>query len=173
MKKSRKVEALLGSLGPEKRVGGGAGPLSRSCYAGYFALFNAGRYYEAHDVLEHLWLLEGRDSPNYAFHKGLIQLAGAFVHMRLHHAQPGHPKHGGRLAPARRLLLLAEENLSRYPSRHSGIDLGPPLALCREYARQLDDGQENPWRPGGAPRLVPPEASPEGDGFPNWDLGVD
>src|SRR5262249_14188682 len=44
-------------------------------YLGYFRCFNAQQYYEAHDVLEHLWLKK-RDE-NYAFFKGLIQLAGA------------------------------------------------------------------------------------------------
>ena len=58
------------------------------CYLGYFACFNEQRYYEAHDVLEHLWLKEGRSAPDYAFHKGLIQLAGGFVHLKLQWAWP-------------------------------------------------------------------------------------
>ena len=31
------------------------------CYQGYFRCFNEGQYYEAHDVLEHLWLGNGRE----------------------------------------------------------------------------------------------------------------
>jgi hypothetical protein len=39
------------------------------CYSGYFTCFNVGDYYEAHDVLEHLWLECSDDNHN--FYKGL------------------------------------------------------------------------------------------------------
>src|ERR1041385_3444222 len=45
-------------------------------YLGYFECFNRQLYFEAHDVLEELWLTD-RNGPNGAFYKGLIQLAGA------------------------------------------------------------------------------------------------
>ena len=47
-------------------------------YLAYFECFNRQLYYEAHDVLEALWLVD-KHTPNGAFYKGLIQLAGAFV----------------------------------------------------------------------------------------------
>ena len=47
-------------------------------YLGYFECFNRQLFYEAHDVLEDLWLPD-RSGPNGNFYKGLIQLAGAFV----------------------------------------------------------------------------------------------
>ena len=50
-------------------------------YAGYFALFNQQKFYEAHDILEDLWLPD-RHGVNGSFYKGLIQLAGAFVHLQ-------------------------------------------------------------------------------------------
>jgi predicted metal-dependent hydrolase len=50
-------------------------------YAGYFDCFNRQLFYEAHEVLEHLWLKD-KYGPNGAFYKGLIQLAGAFVHLQ-------------------------------------------------------------------------------------------
>ena len=41
------------------------------CYQGYFrCCFNEGRYYEAHDVLEHLWLGGGRADANTPFTRG-------------------------------------------------------------------------------------------------------
>ena len=46
-------------------------------YAAYFHHFNRGDYYEAHDVLESLWLEGGRGAKSAAFYQGLIQLAGA------------------------------------------------------------------------------------------------
>lgn len=45
-------------------------------YSAYFHHFNRGDYYEAHDVLESLWLEQGRQAPSAAFYQGLIQLAG-------------------------------------------------------------------------------------------------
>ena len=51
-------------------------------FAGYFILFNEQKFYEAHDVLEDLWLPD-RHGPNGHFYKGLIQLAGAFVHLQI------------------------------------------------------------------------------------------
>ena len=63
-------------------------------YAAYFHHFNRGDYYEAHDVLESLWLEQGRKAESAAFYQGLIQLAGGFVHLRKHHEHPTHRVHG-------------------------------------------------------------------------------
>ena len=49
-------------------------------YRAFFRCWNEQRYYEAHDVLEQLWL--NTDSPDADFFKGLIQAAGAFVHLQ-------------------------------------------------------------------------------------------
>ncbi len=80
-------------------------------YLGYFDCFNRGLYFEAHEVLETIWLPQ-RGQANDRFYKGLIQLAGAFVHMQKQ-----------RLGPAAALLRLARENLSRYPQVHQRLDL--------------------------------------------------
>ena len=128
------------------------------CYLGYFECFNSQRYYEAHDVLEHLWLKEGRAAPDYAFYKGLIQLTGAFVHLKLQRAHPHHPKHGKRLAPARRLFLCAVGNLMPYGHRHLGLDLEIPIGLARRYAERLTTASEiNPWSPYVTPLLPVPK----------------
>jgi hypothetical protein len=68
-------------------------------YAAYFEYFNRELFYEAHDVLEQLWL-PIRKGPEGAFYKGLIQLAGAFVHLQKN--RPG---------PSAALLKLARHNL--------------------------------------------------------------
>ena len=75
MKKNDRISAYIGQLGADP------GLALDPCYQGYFKCFNAGAYYEAHDVLEHLWL-RTRDE-NHLFFKGLIQVAGAFVHLML------------------------------------------------------------------------------------------
>ena len=62
-------------------------------YLGFFECFNRQICYEA--VLEPLWL-EQRGRPEAALYKGLIQLAGAFVHLQKR-----------RLPPAAALFRLA------------------------------------------------------------------
>ena len=152
MKKSARIESFIEGLGLVQTTS------FDPCYLGYFECFNTQNYYEAHDVLEHLWLKDGRSAPDYAFYKGLIQLAGGFVHLKLQHANPTHPKHGKRLAPARRLLLRAVENIAPYGEHHHGLDLAAPLTLARSFAELLEKGGDsfNPWHPERAPRLPVP-----------------
>ena len=56
-------------------------------YLAYFECFNQQLFYEAHEVLEKIWLPD-RNGPNGAFYKGLIQMAGAFVHLQKNRPQP-------------------------------------------------------------------------------------
>ncbi|MFN2541831.1 MAG: DUF309 domain-containing protein [Chthoniobacterales bacterium] len=122
-------------------------------YRAYFQCWNEHRYYEAHDVLEQLWLKT--DSPDADFFKGLIQAAGAFVHLQKNFEQPSHPKHGRRLQPAVRLLRLAEKNLSIFAPRHHRLDVTALCRLLHEHAEQIvaSDYQTNPWSPETAPKL--------------------
>jgi predicted metal-dependent hydrolase len=150
MKKSARMAALVEALPLE------AGLAPDPCYQGYFRLFNAEEYYEAHDVLEHLWLANGRLDRNFAFYKGLIQVAGAFVHLQKQSARPGHAKDGRRLRPATRLFGLAVANLAGYGPRHLGLDVDALCALCAEYAAAIAaaDFTRNPWNAGNGPRLA-------------------
>ena len=91
-------------------------------YLAFFQCFNDEHFFEAHEVLEPLWL-EERGRPKAAFYKGLIQLAGAFVHLQKHFQHPLHAKHSKRLAPAVRLFRLAETNLAKFGRRHHGLDV--------------------------------------------------
>jgi hypothetical protein len=122
-------------------------------YTGFFACFNEQRYYEAHDVLEDLWLeTHGAD---HGYFKGLIQLAGAFVHLQKQRARPDHPKDGRRLHPAVRLLRLARRNLAPFGPSHLGFDVQRALDLATRTESAIVDGDfsANPWCPGKAPRL--------------------
>ena len=119
-------------------------------YLGYFECFNAGLFYEAHDVLEELWLAQRR-GPNDAFYKGLIQLAGAFVHLQKHTgARP-------RLRPAAALFRLARANLQAYVPVHERLDVERTLGLIDDWLARLDSGAPgvNPLGAGGAPKLLP------------------
>jgi predicted metal-dependent hydrolase len=95
-------------------------------YLGYFACFNRGRFFEAHDVLEELWL-PARRGPNGDFYKGLIQLAGAFVHLEKN-----------RLLPSAALFRLARTNLQKYPVRHEHFDVTAALALIANWLGWLE-----------------------------------
>ena len=113
-------------------------------YAGYFDLFNRQKFYEAHDVLEHLWL-EDKHGPNGAFYKGLIQLAGAFVHLQKN-----------RLRPAAALFKLAFANLERYPPQHERLNLAPVRSLIQKWLGCLESAhfEKNPLADSHAPELA-------------------
>ncbi len=147
MKKSERIAALVEELGADP-----ARALDPR-YQGFFTGFNAGQYYEAHDVLEDLWL-ERRDE-NYRFFKGLIQVAGAFVHLQKQYLYPSHPKHGRRLRPAVRLFQLAAANLDGYAPRHLQLDVEVVLALGAQQTAEVvaSDFQRNPWHPERLPQL--------------------
>ena len=120
-----------------------------SRYLGYFGCFNQGRYFEAHEVLEDLWL-PIRRQPVGDFYKGLIQLAGAFVHWNK-----------GRHQPAVALLKLADANLAKFPGHHEHLrvsDLRGRMARWRESleAPVSTDGRPPAPRPQVNLDLNPP-----------------
>jgi hypothetical protein len=122
-------------------------------YRAFFRCWNERRYYEAHDVLEQLWLKTSSHDANYF--KGLIQAAGAFVHLQKHFEQPAHPKHSRRLQPAVRLFQLAEKNLAPYVPVCHALDVVALLGLLRTEREKIvqSDFRMNPWSPQHAPKL--------------------
>jgi predicted metal-dependent hydrolase len=123
-------------------------------YLGYFACFNDGQYYEAHDVLEDLWLKD-RGGPDGLFFKGLIQLAGAFVHLQKHRLRPNHPKDRGRLAPASRLFQLAGRNLRPFQPSHRHLNVERICRLCDRLSAKIVNSRfrDNPLNTARPPRL--------------------
>ncbi len=126
-------------------------------YLGYFKCFQNQLYYDAHDVLEDLWL-EDKKSPDQLYYKGLIQAAGAFVHLKLHYEYPHHSVHGARLHPAGRLLTLARKNLEGYAPHHLDFWVDEFILLLDSYACRLKQGHYklNPWSPENPPQIAPP-----------------
>lgn len=124
------------------------------CYRAFFRCWNEQRYYEAHDVLEQLWLDETK-SRDADFFKGLIQAAGAFVHLQKRFEHRLHPKHSRRLPPAVRLFRLAERNLASFSPSHHKLDVAALCQLLNRYADQIvaSDYTANPWSPETAPKL--------------------
>jgi len=147
MKKNDRISAFVQQLSADPAPG------LDPRYQGYFTCFNAQQYYEAHDVLEDLWL-SARDE-NYLFFKGLIQVAGAFVHLQKQFLHPEHPKHAPRMRPAVRLFELAMKNLATYPLEHLQLDVAALRRMCERHVAAIvaSDFQRNPWQPANAPQL--------------------
>lgn len=150
MKKSDRISDFVKELAPTSElVATGLDPR----YLGYIICFNRGEYYEAHDVLEDLWLKT--TGADYGFYKGLIQIAGAFVHLRKQHEHPQHHKHGRRLYPATRLFHLGMTNINPFSPLHYGLNIDILIRLCAKKRDAIceSDFKINPWNPHSLPQL--------------------
>ena len=98
-------------------------------YLAYFDCFNRQLFYEAHEVLEQLWLPQRR-GPDGLFYKGLIQLSGAFVHLQKR-----------RLGPATALFKLAQANLGQYPGSHHRLEIAKVLKTIQRCLEQLESNK--------------------------------
>lgn len=102
-------------------------------YLGFFECFNRQQFFEAHEVLEDLWLAQ-RGRPEDHFYKGLIQLAGAFVHIQKQ--RPG---------PAGALFRRAASHLGKYRSPYQSLDLVRVQELISNWLKALEAGTA--WHP--------------------------
>ena len=114
-------------------------------YLGYFECFNRQLFYEAHDVLEELWLAEGKQGANYGFYKGLIQFTGAFVHLQKN-----------RLRPAAALFRLSQTYLRAYAPSHQRLNVRGILAEADAWVAELETNrfEKNPLPTKVSPRLA-------------------
>jgi predicted metal-dependent hydrolase len=137
---STKKEKMAGRV--EQWRGHGGDPHLR----GYFDCFNRGLFYEAHDVLEQLWLKD-RQGPDGPFYKGLIQLAGAFVHLQKN-----------RLRPAAALFKLADANLKNYAPQHQQLSVGELRELAARWLAELEASgfTVNPLTAANRPKISSP-----------------
>ena len=92
-------------------------------------LFNAGKFFEAHEVWEELWLAE--TEPEKTFLQGLIQLAAAF-----HHAGRGNSR------GAQSLLAAGIVKLNRFPDDHRGLALAELRDAAKRWAKMPGAGSE-------------------------------
>ena len=153
MSKGERISQFVRDLeGDAENTGSGA-IADHPYYRAFFRCWNEQRYYEAHDVLEQLWL--NTESPDADFFKGLIQAAGAFVHLQKRFEHPSHAKHSRRLPPAVRLFRLAEKNLANFAPWHHALDVAALCQLLGRYADEIvaSDYTINPWTPETAPKL--------------------
>jgi uncharacterized protein len=106
--------------------------LSDAARAGFeegIVLFNAGRYWHAHEEWEQAWLTMPDDASGDAeiILRGLIQLAAAQHLVGL-----------GRLDGAASNLRKASEKLALAPSRFMGIAIAPLVTFIAQQAERLD-----------------------------------
>ncbi|MBO8141815.1 MAG: DUF309 domain-containing protein [Firmicutes bacterium] len=87
--------------------------------AEFVRLFNAGRYFESHEVLEEVWNLNRSNR----FYKALIQMAGA-----LHHWEEA------SYFWAESLFRGAADLLEPYRPRHAGLEVDGLIQLLRTCA---------------------------------------
>jgi predicted metal-dependent hydrolase len=91
------------------------------------AHFNAGRFFEAHEAWEEIWL--GETEPEKTFLQGIIQIAAAF-----HHYSRGN--HRGMKS----LLAAGITKLERFPDSHRGIALEALRAAAKQWTAALREG---------------------------------
>ena len=134
-KKSEKIAGLIAAC---------QGKPQDAHYLGYFECFNRQLFYEAHDVLEELWLAQRR-TANDGFYKGLIQLAGAFVHLQKN-----------RLGPAAALLKLSRKYLAPYPPTHEALNIAFVRQTIDQWLEALEKGgsARNPLDDQKPPTLI-------------------
>lgn len=96
-------------------------------YLAYLEDFNRQCFFEAHEALEPLWLEQRQEAEGH-YYKGLIQLAGAFVHLQR-----------GRPQPGAALLRLARSNLADYSPFHLRLDVRRVIDCVDACLRLLDD----------------------------------
>ena len=102
-------------------------------YVAYLYYFNDQRdYFECHEVMEELWLEEGR-SPLY---QGLLQIAVGLYH----HAN-------GNVSGSIKLFSAGLDKLAPYPAHTLGIDLERLIRDSGAYLAKLQHIDEEPFAP--------------------------
>lgn len=100
-------------------------------------LFDAGRYHEAHEAFEKVWL--SSEAGDGDFFKGLVQVAICLYKLERGEFEGARMLHGG-----------ARRYLAAYLPAHRGLDVAGLLAGLQTHLRPLLRG-----RPGERPELDP------------------
>jgi DUF309 family protein family protein len=104
------------------------------------ALFNAGLFFECHELLEGLW--KATSGPDKAFYHGVVQVAAAFYHYEKHN------RHG-----AVTLLTKGRDKLATYPSSYLGVDVAVFRRSLEPWAVAFE-AQAEDKRPQTFPHIV-------------------
>lgn len=100
-----------------------AGPPGRdAAIAEFQKALDAGRYFEAHEILEAYWV--AYRGPDRDFYRGLIQAAVALHHVR-----------SGNLVGAAGVAARARRNLAAHAPEHAGVDVA---GILERLAREIE-----------------------------------
>jgi hypothetical protein len=104
-------------------------------------LFNAGEYYECHEVLEDIWVIScGQEK---LFYQGIIMAAVAFYDYEV-----------GRFGAARTMHRKAKERLEQLPDRFMSVDVKSFIRALDEFFRfTVDEARAGQHRPATRPRI--------------------
>jgi uncharacterized protein len=102
-------------------------------YVEFLYYFNEARdYFECHEVMEELWLEEGRNR----LYQGLLQVAVGLYH-----------HFNGNTSGSIKLFTAALDKLEHYPADALGIDLAKLTQDSRLYLEQLIQYKLRPFEP--------------------------
>lgn len=100
-------------------------------YVAFIYYFNVERdYFECHEVMEELWLEEGRDPVC----QGLLQIAVGLYHYR-----------NGNTSGSIKLFTQGIDKLQHQPAVLYGIELGKLVEASREYVHKLNRLDQEPF----------------------------
>jgi uncharacterized protein len=91
--------------------------------------FNAGEFFEAHEVWEEIWLEEVE--PEKTFLQGIIQIAAAFHHYCRENTDG-----------TENLLAAGIVKLSRFPANHRGLAIEELCTAAKQWARNIGKGEK-------------------------------
>jgi predicted metal-dependent hydrolase len=112
-------------------------------------LFDAGRFWDAHEAWERVWKRLPKGSDERRFYQGLILLAAAFLHRDRARTAPERSTR-----PALRCYRSAMEKLEGLPDETLGLDLaGHRRAAAGCFAPLAEGGDASEWPPAPALRL--------------------
>lgn len=102
-----------------------------SLFISFLIYFNRDQdYFECHEVMEELWLKQGKD-PLY---KGLLQVAVGLYHFR-----------NGNIVGGRKMLASAVRRLKSYPAVTLGLNLAKLLKETESYVAVLEHYEQSPF----------------------------
>jgi uncharacterized protein len=99
-------------------------------YIRFIEKFNAGEYYECHDLLEEIWM---EDKSN-KFLQGLLQMAVGLYHFS-----------GGNVKGARLMFANARKYLARYVPRYWDLDVDAVLRFLDDCTAALPHADAIPY----------------------------
>lgn len=93
--------------------------------------FNAGKFFEAHESWEVLWL--AATEPDKTFLQGITQVSAAFHHYARKNRRG-----------AQSLLKRGLRKLEQFPAEYRGVDLEKLRGEAREWLRTIAKGRDDP-----------------------------